>query len=594
MDKETLRFILHYSGKCRGKMLLSVLSSIISVACGFTPYISVYQLLIRFINHSQVWEDVMFWCVICLVGYIGKVLFYEISTMLSHQSAYEILELIRGDLSDKLLKLPLGFVIDKPIGKLKSIIVDHVETIELPLAHLIPEGVAYSIAPLAVFLYMISIDWRMALASLITIPVVCVLSGPAMGGVGKKYDEYMKASNYMNSTIIEYIEGIEVIKTFNQSDLSYKKYSDSIKDFLHFTLDWFKSMWVSGCIMTSVLPSTLFGVLPVGMILYRNGELTPAELVLCIILSMGLVAPMMGLTTYLNSLKAIKYAVCAVNEIGLKEELPEVKKEAEIKNYNINFENISFRYQKENEENVIHGLSCELKENSFTAVIGPSGSGKSTIARLIARFWDVNEGKITIGGTDIREIPLSQLSHMISYVAQDNFLFNCSLKENIRLGNPKATDEEVYEAAKAAMCHEFIDKLENGYDTLAGEAGDKLSGGEKQRIAIARMILRNAAIVILDEATAFTDPENEHQIQQAIARLSKGKTLLVIAHRLSTITNADNILLLENGAIKEQGTHKELMENSEVYRKMWESHIGAKKWATGNSEAASGKGEQIC
>lgn len=205
----------------------------------------------------------MFWCVICLVGYIGKVLFYEISTMLSHQSAYEILELIRGDLSDKLLKLPLGFVIDKPIGKLKSIIVDHVETIELPLAHLIPEGVAYSIAPLAVFLYMISIDWRMALASLITIPVVCVLSGPAMGGVGKKYDEYMKASNYMNSTIIEYIEGIEVIKTFNQSDLSYKKYSDSIKDFLHFTLDWFKGMWVSGCIMTSVLPSTLLGVLPV-------------------------------------------------------------------------------------------------------------------------------------------------------------------------------------------------------------------------------------------------------------------------------------------------------------------------------------------
>ena len=582
MDKESLEFIKHYAGKCKGKMLVSVISSIISVACGFVPYVAVYQLLVRFINQTQVWREVLYWCVICLIGYVGKVLFYEISTLLSHQSAYTILRMIREDLADKLLKLPLGFVIDKPIGKLKSIIVDHVETIELPLAHLIPEGIAYSLAPIAVFIYLISIDWRMALASLVTIPIVIILSGPTMAGVGKKYDEYMKASNYMNSTIIEYIEGIEVIKTFNQSDLSYKKYSDSIKDFLHLTLDWFKSMWVSGYIMTSVLPSTLLGVLPIGMILYRMNALTPAELVLCIVLSMGLVAPMMGLTTYLNSLKAIKYAVSAVNEIASEEELPNASQDVAIEHYNIRFEDVNFRYKKENKENVINGLNCELKENSFTALIGPSGSGKSTIARLIARFWDVTEGSITIGGTDIRDIPLSQLSHIISYVAQDNFLFNCSIKENIRMGNPNATDEEVYAASKAAMCHEFISKLEKGYDTLAGEAGDKLSGGEKQRIGIARMILRNAPIVILDEATAFTDPENEHQIQKAIARLSKGKTLLVIAHRLSTITNADQILLLENGIIKENGTHKELLKNSKTYQKMWNAHIGAKKWVAGN------------
>lgn len=594
MDKESLQFILHYAGRCRGKMLCSVLSSAASVACGFIPYIAVYQLLLRFIRQSPVWEDIVFWSAVCLAGYAGKVLFYEISTVLSHQSAYRILEMIRVDLADKLLKLPLGFVIDKPIGKLKSIMVDHVETIELPLAHLIPEGSAYSLAPLAVFLYLIHIDWRMALASLLTIPLVCILAGPAMRGVGQKYDEYMKASSHMNSTIIEYIEGIEVIKTFNQSDLSYQKYSDAIEGFLHFTLDWFKSMWTGGYIMTSVLPSTLLGVLPVGMALYRAGELTPAELALCCILAMGLSAPLMGLTTYLNSLKAIKYAVRAVNEITLEEELPEAAEMAEINHYDICFENIAFRYQKDRKQNVIDGLSCELKENSFTALIGPSGSGKSTVARLIARFWDVNEGRITIGGTDIRRIPLSQLSHIISYVAQDNFLFNCSLKENIRLGNPGATDEEVYEAAKAAMCHEFIEKLEHGYETLAGEAGDKLSGGEKQRIAIARMILRNAPIVILDEATAFTDPENEHQIQKAIARLSKGKTLLVIAHRLSTITNADTILLLENGSVKESGTHQELMEHSKSYRKMWEAHIGAKNWAAGKKEAAAGKGERIC
>ena len=239
-------------------------------------------------------------------------------------------------------------------------------------------------------------------------------------------------------------------------------------------------------------------------------------------------------------------------------------------------------------------MNFELKEGTFTALIGPSGGGKSTIARLIARFWDVNEGKVSIGGVDIKKIPLSQLSHIISYVSQDNFLFNCSIKENIRLGNPGASDEEVYEAAKKACCHDFIQNLDHGYDTMAGEAGDKLSGGEKQRIAIARMILRNAPVIILDEATAFTDPENEYQIQKAIASLSEGKTLLVIAHRLSTITNADHILLLENGNIKESGNHDSLMETSETYQNMWNAHIGAKKMAVGSKKIISDKGVQIC
>lgn len=594
MDKKSLQFILYYLSKCKVKMIFSIICSIISVACGFVPYIAVYQLLIKFISHTQQWDEIVLWSVVGIAGYVGKVLFYEISTTLSHISAYCILEMIRSDITDKLLKLPLGFAIDKPIGKLKSIIVDHVETIELPLAHLIPEGMGYSLAPLSVFIYLITIDWRMALATLIPIPLVIIFSGPAMRGVGEKYDEYMKASNHMNSTIIEYIEGIEVIKTFNQSDLSYKKYSNAIKDFLHFTLDWFKSMWIGGNLMTAILPSTLLGVLPVGMVLYRQGDITPAELVLCIILAMGLAAPMMGLTTYLNSLKAIKYAVSAVNEIAEEEELTDGKEEVKISNYNICFEDIRFRYEKDSGKNVIDGLSFELKEGTFTALIGPSGGGKSTIARLIARFWDVNEGKVSIGGVDIKKIPLSQLSHIISYVSQDNFLFNCSIKENIRLGNPKASDEEVYEAAKKACCHEFIENLDHGYDTMAGEAGDKLSGGEKQRIAIARMILRNAPVIILDEATAFTDPENEYQIQKAIASLSEGKTLLVIAHRLSTITNADNILLLENGDIKESGSHNSLLETSETYRNMWNAHIGAKKMAVGSKKIISDKGVQTC
>lgn len=242
-------------------------------------------------------------------------------------------------------------------------------------------------------------------------------------------------------------------------------------------------------------------------------------------------------------------------------------------------------YDKESGKQVLSHINLKIPEGKFTALVGPSGGGKSTIARLIARFWDVNDGKITIGGVDIRSMPLAQLADIVSFVTQDNFLFNCSIKENIRLGNPDATDEEVYAAAKAACCDEFIQKLDNGYDTMAGDAGNRLSGGEKQRISIARMILKNAPIVILDEATAFTDQENEEKIQQSIAALTKGKTLLVIAHRLSTIKNADQIIVLQNGQVENTGTHQQLLDGDSLYRDMWEAHIGAQNWSAG-----SGKG----
>ena len=265
-------------------------------------------------------------------------------------------------------------------------------------------------------------------------------------------------------------------------------------------------------------------------------------------------------------------------------ELSEPSERAAAVHTGIEIENVYFSYTDKREDEVLHGINLQLPEGSFTALVGPSGGGKSTVAKLIARFWDVTEGSIRIGGVDIREMPLSQLSEYVSFVTQDNFLFRCSLLENIRLGNPKATDEEVKAAARAAQCEEFIQKLPKGYDTPAGEAGKRLSGGEKQRIAIARMILKNAPVVILDEATAFTDPENEEKIQQSIAALAKGKTLLVIAHRLSTIKTADNIVVLENGTVKAQGRHDELLEKCPLYRDMWQAHIGAKNWAVSSAE----------
>jgi len=578
MDKKTISFLSKYIKERSGSVILSVVLSVASILIGFVPYFAVYKLLTGFFRNNIGMNQIIFWSALCMGGYLLKNVLFELSTITSHKLAYSMLEKLRRDLSDKLLRMPLGSVIDQPIGKLKNLIIDQVETIELPLAHLIPEGTAYIIAPLAVFIVLLFVHPLIAVASLISSVLGMIISAPLMSGMNEKYDAYMNANNHMNSTIVEYIEGIEVIKTFNQSETSYKKFTDSIRDFEKLTLNWFKSTWLGGNLMTAIMPTTLLGVLPVGLILYKSGSIEPEEIVLAIILSMALVGPIMGLTTYLNSLKMIKYAARSLDEVLEEKELQDTKESRKPDSFGIEFDNVSFAYH-EDDPKVLDRLSFEVKSGKFTALIGPSGGGKSTVARLISRFWDVTDGSVKVGGINIKDISTADLSHYISYVAQDNYLFNCSLKENIRLGNPQASDEEVYAASKAAMCHDFIEKMDDGYDTQAGTAGNKLSGGEKQRIAIARMILRNAPIVVLDEATAYTDPENEEKIQTAISNLTKGKTLIVIAHRLSTIAHADNIIILNNGQINAQGTHEELLKNSKLYQSMWNAHIGAKNRA---------------
>ena len=384
--------------------------------------------------------------------------------------------------------------------------------------------------------------------------------------------------------IIEYVEGIEVVKAFNQSTSSYEKFVGAVKSFKDFTLNWFKSTWKTMNLMMAIMPTTLLGVLPVGLLLVRGGSITPAELAIGIILSLSIVGPLMKATTFINEAKSMEYAVEAANELLNLPNLPDSGEFVPINHTDIVLQDVSFSYDGTTQNEVLHGISLNMPQGSFTALVGPSGGGKSTVARLIARFWDVTGGSISIGGKNIKELSIHQLSELVSFVTQDNFLFNCSLKENIRLGNPNATDEEVYAAAKAACCDDFIARLEKGYDTPAGDAGKRLSGGEKQRIAIARAILKNAPIVILDEATAFTDPQNEDKIQKSIMALSKGKTLLVIAHRLSTIQNADQIVVLKKGQIVDCGKQGELLERCPLYADMWQAHIGAKNWSVGEKK----------
>ena len=574
-----VKILFSFAAPCKGKMALSVFCAILSVAGGFIPFWAVYEILLAFINQNVTLNGILIWCLVGAAGYLLRVACHGISTILAHISAYTILEGIRLKIADRLMKAPLGEVMGRRIGYLKNIIMDKVEDLEPPLAHMIPELTSNLLLPVAIFIWMLVIDWRMGLAVLIAPVLAMIPMFFLMRNYNSQYAAYMEANNHVNSIIIEYVEGIEVVKAFNQSTSSYEKFVNAVQSFKEFTLAWFKSTWKTMNLMMAIMPTTLLGVLPVGLLLVQNGSISPAELAMGIILSLSIVGPLMKATTFINEAKSMEYAVEAANELLNLPMLPDSGKIVSIPRNDIVLEHVTFSYDGSEQNEVLHDVNLELPEGSFTALVGPSGGGKSTIARLIARFWDVTGGNITIGGKNIKELPIRQLSELVSFVTQDNFLFNCSLKENIRLGNPNATDEEVYAAAKAACCDEFIVRLDKGYDTPAGDAGKRLSGGEKQRIAIARAILKNAPIVILDEATAFTDPQNEDKIQKSIMALSKGKTLLVIAHRLSTIQNADQIVVLKKGRIVDCGKQGELLKRCPLYADMWKAHIGAKNWS---------------
>ena len=588
MKEQTwLGTLLSFASPCRGKMAASVALAILSVAGGFVPYLGVYQIIRLFLERQASWEGILFWCGVCLAGYAVKVVGYALSTMLAHVSAYTILEGLRLRAADRLMGAPLGEVESRPIGAMKSTIVDRIEDIEPPLAHMIPELSSNILLPLVVVIVMFLIDWRMGLALLVTIPVALIPMAFGMRSYNKNYAAYMEANAHVNSVIVEYVEGIQVVKAFSQGERSYQKFARAVSSFKDFTMNWYRCTWASMNLCLSILPTTLLGTLPVGVYLYQAGVLDPAQVTLCLMMALGIASPLMSATAFINSMKSMQFAVKDTRELLDLPQVSQAEQDVPMDGRAIQLRDVSFSYGGQDGREVLHHLDLTIPQGKFTALVGPSGGGKSTIARLAARFWDVTSGSITLGGHDIRELPLKQLSREISFVTQDNFLFDCSLKENIRLGRPGASDEEVFAAAKAAQCEEFVSRLEHGWDTAAGDAGKQLSGGERQRIAIARAILKDAPVVILDEATAFTDPENEDKIQRSIMALSKGKTLLVIAHRLSTIQNADQIVVLEEGEIVDRGTQSELLGRCPLYQTLWAAHVGAQDWAV-----TSGKKEE--
>jgi len=565
--------LMDFAGPHKAAYTASVITAVIGVAAGLVPYFATAQMIIALIDGQRDISYYLGWCGWAAIGFVTKIIGMNLSTTFSHKATFAVISEVRHRLAAKLSNVPMGYVLDTPSGKFKTTMVERVDGIETPLAHVIPEMTSNMLIPIGIIIYLFTLDWRMALVSLITIPIGFVAYMGMMKDYAVKYEASTNAGKHMSATVVEYINGIEVIKAFNQSANSYARFTDAVHKNTQFTLDWMRATQIYSAIAQNVWPAVLVGVLPVGCLFYINGSLSGPTFITIIILSLGIVGPIISAMMFTDDIAKIGTVVGDIGRILDEPDMVRPDKRARLASTDIQLEDVTFSYK---DEKVLNGVSMRVESGSVTALVGPSGSGKSTIAKLIASLWDINGGDIKIGGVSIKEIPVDQLMETIAYVAQDNYLFNDTIRNNIRMGKPGATDAEVEDVAKASGCHEFICNLEKGYETIAGGAGGHLSGGERQRIAIARAMLKDAPIVILDEATAYTDPENEALIQAAVSLLIADKTLIVIAHRLSTITDSDKIVVVKNGKVDAEGTHEELLKKSSLYKNMWEKHIGVK------------------
>ena len=579
MEKQSpVRRIWELGGAEHTRLISAIILAVLGVICGMVPYFAAAQIIVLLLTGEAAISAYAVWLLAALAGYLVRTALYNSALSVSHKAAFNILKTIRQLLLAKLPRLPLGTVTEVPSGKLKQTIVDQVDSMETTLAHLFPEMTANITAPVLTLIYLLALDWRLALLSLAVFPIAFIFMMTVMGGYAKDYAGAVQATNEMSSAMVEYIHGIEVIKAFNQGKKSYARLTDKIKANAQYYCDWMRRSQLGMSMAYAFFPAQMLTVLPFGWIFYTHGTLTAETFITVVILSLGMSAPIVAAFNFVDTLAQVGTTVEQVDEILMAEEQEHASSPVTFSDHNIHVSNISFGYHDDKE--VLHNVSLSIPQNSMTALVGPSGGGKSTLAKLIAGFWDVKSGSISLGGNNLKDIPLQQLYDQVAFVSQDNYLFDDTVRENIRMGRRNAADAEVEAAAIAAGCGSFIKDLEHGYDTMVGGGGAHLSGGERQRIAIARAMLKNAPIIVLDEATAYIDPENEASIQKAVANLVADKTVIVIAHRLSTIVGADNIAVIKDGQIIAQGRHEALLKSCPLYGEMWQAHIGAKDGET--------------
>ena len=575
--------ILKYAGKYRRHIFTALALISISVPIGVIPYFLISSLIGGYINETAVMADVVRTSVLILLCFTVKYILYGEGLNLSHEGAFGTLYNMRVKLADNLMHQPLGEVADGGTGKYKKSFVEEIGRIELMLAHMLPEGIPNLVMPFIVLAVIFVTDWRMGLLSLASLPFGIIGMGLMMKSGVKKMPLYYEAGARLNNAVVEYVSGMEVIKIFGQTTSSFKKYSDTVENYKVFTLDWFKESWRSMSLVYAGMPRTVLLTLPVGAIMYYNGNLDLNTWIFVLMLDLSMSGPLTRVINFFPMFPQVDYTVKQLEALYSTEDVHSGNVSEMPESFDVEFKNVTFAYK---DKDVLKNVSFKAEQGKKTALVGESGSGKSTAARLAVHYWDVSDGSITIGGRDIREYTFDTLMSMTAYVAQDNFLFKGTIADNLRMGKKDATMAEMIEAAKATACHDFISKLPHGYDTEVGVHGGKLSGGERQRITIARAILKNAPIIILDEATAYTDAENEELITNALNELTKGRTVIMIAHRLGTIADADNIVVLDSGRVSANGTHDELMESSSIYRRLWQMSLEAGSWNIAVKEGA--------
>ena len=559
----------------KGKVFTSALIAIIGVGLDVVPYFSVANIINNIVEGKVEIGAYIPYILAVLVGLLGSVLFHELSTIISHNLAYRVIEGKRKKLVDKLSKISMGEIEKRSSGQWSQFMVETLDKMEQPIAHVIPEVIANLLIPIVLVVIIFIMDWRIGVANLLTIPLGLLFFMMMMRGYEEKSKRYQEASKAMNTTMVEYVNGIKVIKAFNKSASSFGKFKETVNENKKSMLDWYLSVCFSMTGAMETIPATMIFVLPTSLYLFMQGSVEMSLLIMCILLSYASYKPLIKAMSHLETMANIKIVMKEINKVMEIPDLERGKQLKHIKSYDVEFQNVSFAYDES--KNVLNNISFKANEKELTAIVGDSGGGKSTIAKLIAGFWNIDKGKIFIGDVDLNDMPLKQNMELITYVSQENFLFNKTILENLRVAKEDASMDEIKEACVKASCHDFIMNLPNGYETVVGEGGSSLSGGERQRIVIARSFLKNSPIVLLDEATAYSDPDNEAIIQESIDALIKDKTVIMIAHRLSTIVKANKIIVVDNGNIVEEGSHEKLLELNGRYREMWDVYTEAKE-----------------
>lgn len=589
--KKGLSRLFEIAGEKKGLLIVAGLLSALSACCMLIPYLSVYQVLNELLRNAGniLAADsayMVHWGWIAFFGLAAALLLLYGGLMASHMAAFRILYGLRVRLSEHIGRLPLGYLNGTSTGAIKKALEQNVEKIENFVAHTIPDLVNAAITVIVMFVIFFSLNGWMAAVCLLTILVGISVQFSMM--FGKKAQEFFKmyfdTSEQMSASAVQYVRGMPVVKIFGQTVQSFRQFSQSIYRFKEYALNVCDAYEPGMVVFIVLLNSLVTFIIPVGLLLLdgQPGNIALAAVYLFfIILGPGVASPFYRLTFLASNTREIDEGVSRIDAIFVEKQVPEPAVPQQPQGHDICFENVSFSYENTKEKTrteALKQISFTARAGEITALVGPSGSGKSTIANLIPRFWDVNEGTIRIGGADIRNIPSETLMDQVSFVFQDTFLFFDTLYENIRVGKADATEEQVIAAARAAQCDDFIRRLPQGYQTLIGEGGVYLSGGEAQRVAVARAILKNSPILVLDEATAFADPENEYKMQLAIQELIKEKTVIIIAHRLSSIISANQIIVLKEGEIAQQGVHPELSTTEGLYKHMWDAYTDAFQW----------------